>query len=292
MSSKPDVRRLLKKQQTERNKETKVTHPFAKYDETNRLICIVCNSPVKSHAVWQAHLGSTVHRDNIQKLKALKQQHQQQSLKRKASSPPPQQQQDTKRSRMEEIELDEQVSSSDEEEEEEEDQDMGLPNDFFDSAEPIEEDEDEEEENNGSIPTGFFDDPEVEARIQGHLAPEEQAQVNLEKDLEAFNDAMIDVTKESKQEQDQDDETFWLERHEDISREQALLDQRVEKLKLMRQQGQIPHTETQTNDDSGLKSSVRQLLKSKVVQHTESMFDDDDDESESEEEEDWRAQQL
>lgn len=287
MSSKPDVRRLLKKQQTERNKETKVTHPFAKYDETNRLICIVCNSPVKSHAVWQAHLGSTVHRDNIQKLKALKQQQQQQqqSLKRKAPSPPPQQQ-DTKRSRMEEIELDEQVSSSDEEEE---DQDMGLPNDFFDSAEPIE--EDEEEENNGSIPTGFFDDPEVEARIQGHLAPEEQAQVNLEKDLEAFNDAMIDVTKESKQEQDQDDETFWLERHEDISREQALLDQRVEKLKLMRQQGQTPHTETQANDDLGLKSSVRQLLKSKIVQHTESMFDDDD-ESESEEEEDWRAQQL
>ncbi|KAI9269457.1 hypothetical protein EDC94DRAFT_598927 [Helicostylum pulchrum] len=292
MSSKPDVRRLLKKQQTERNKETKVTHPFAKYDETNRLICIVCNSPVKSHAVWQAHLGSTVHRDNIQKLKALKQQQQQQqqqqqSLKRKAPSPPPQ---DTKRSRMEEIELDEQVSS--EEEEEEEDQDMGLPNDFFDSAEPIEEDEEEEEEeNNGSIPTGFFDDPEVEARIQGNLAPGEQAQVNLEKDLEAFNDAMIDVTKESKQEQDQDDETFWLERHEDISREQALLDQRVEKLKLMRQQGQLPHNETQTNDDMGLKSSVRQLLKSKVVQHTESMFDDDD-ESESEEEEDWRAQQL
>ncbi|KAG2235708.1 hypothetical protein BDF21DRAFT_418995, partial [Thamnidium elegans] len=291
MSSKADVRRLLKKQQTERNKESKVTHPFAKYDETNRLICIVCNSPVKSQAVWQAHLGSTVHRDNIQKLKTLKQQQQQQqqqqSLKRKAPSPP---QQDTKRSRMEEIELDEQESSEEEEEDQDQDQDMGLPSDFFDSAEPIEEDEEEEQENNGSIPTGFFDDPEEEARIQGHLAPEEQAQVNLEKDLEAFNDAMIDVTKESKQEQDQDDETFWLERHEDISREQALLDQRVEKLKLMRQQGQLPHHETQTNDDMGLKSSVRQLLKSKVVQHTKSMFDDDD-ESDSEEE-DWRAQQL
>lgn len=284
MPPKPDVRRLLKKQQTERNKETKVTHPFAKYDETNRLICIVCNAPVKNQTVWQAHLGSSAHRDNIQKLKALKQQ--QQNLKRKAPSPPPPQ--DTKRSRMEEIELDEQPDSSSEEEQE--DEDMGLPTDFFDSGEPIEEDEEEEEEKNGSIPTGFFDDPEQEARMQGNLAPEEQAQANLEKDLEDFNEAMIDVTKESKEEQEQDDEMFWLERHQDISEEQAMLDQRVEKLKIMRQQKQVPEME-KGEDALGLKSSVRQLLKTKVVQQTESMFEDES-ESEEEEEEDWRAQQL
>ncbi|KAG2197618.1 hypothetical protein INT47_006681 [Mucor saturninus] len=291
MPPKADVRRLLKKQQDERNKIKKVTHPFAKYDETSRLMCIVCNSPVKSEAVWQAHLGSLGHRDNIQKLKALKQQ-QQQSLKRRAPSPPPQEVNKRVRTqKMQDIELDEQVSSSDEE--------MDLPNDFFDARqeeevmEEVEEVEEEAEEENGAIPTGFFDDPEEEARIQGTLAPEEQAQADLEKDLAMFNEAMIDVTKEAKEDQDQDDETFWLERHDDISREQEMFDKRVESLKLMRQSGKVVKQTKPVDEDEirvGLKSSVRQLLKSKPVKHTESIFDDD--ESDSEEEEDWRAQQL
>lgn len=289
MPPKPDVRRLLKKQQTERNKTNKITHPFAKYDETSRLICIVCNSPVKNEAVWQAHLGSIAHRDNIQKLRTLKQQQQQQqqqNLKRRAPSPP----QDTnKRIRTQDtqdIELDEQVQDSSEDEE------MDLPNDFFDNED--QEIEEVPEEETGVIPTGFFDDPEEEARIQGNLAPEEQAQADLERDLEMFNEAMIDVTKEAKQDQDQDDETFWLERHDDISREQEMFDKRVENLKLMRQSGQVIKQDQQEDDNDdeirlGLKSSVRLLLKSKPVKHVESVFDDDESDSE---EEDWRAQQL
>lgn len=296
MPPKPDVRRLLKKQQSERNKVTKVVHPFAKYDETGKLNCIVCNSPVKNEAVWQAHLGSTTHRDNIQKLKALKQQ---QSLKRRASSPPPQVQNTNKRTRMEDrqdIELDEQVEDSSEDEE------MGLPADFFDGGnnndeEEIEEVPEEVEEEAGGLPTGFFDDPEEEARIQGTLAPEEQAQADLEKDVEMFNEAMIDVTKESKEVQEEDDETFWMERHYDISSEQAIFDSRAEKLKHMRQSGatSVNKQDSIEGDDDEirveLKSSVRQLLKSKPIKQTQSMFDDED-ESDSDEEEDWRAQQL
>lgn len=281
MPPKVDVRRLLKKQQDERTRIKKITHPFAKYDETSRLVCIVCNAPVKSEAVWQAHLGSLGHRDNLLKLKALKQQ---QSLKRRAPSPP--KENENKRVRTQEtqdIELDEQVSSSDEE--------MDLPNDFFDAVPEEEEEVTMEEEQSGAIPTGFFDDPEEEARIQGTLAPEEQAQIDLEKDLASFNDAMIDVTKEAKENQDQEDETFWLERHDDISREQEMFDKRVESLKLMRQSGKIVKSTPQEEDEIrlGLKSSVRELLKSKPIKHVESMFDDDESDSE---EEDWRAQQL
>jgi zinc finger protein 830 len=311
MPPKPDVRRLLKKQQSERNKANKITHPFAKYDEAGRLVCVVCNAPVKSEAVWQAHLGSVVHRENIQKLKALKQQQQQQQqLKRRASTPPSSEPTDNyKRVRMEEesdsdkhdIELDEEVSD--------EDEDMGLPNDFFDNPhddvpEEVPEQEVEEEANN-ALPTGFFDDPEEDARAQGHLAPEEQAQADLEKDIAMFNEAMIEVTKESREVQEEDDETFWVERHYDISQEQAAFDSRVEKLKQLRQgqdaamavdQKQEKVVDGDNDDDDiriGLKSSVRQILKSKPAKKTESMFDDDDDDDdESDEEEDWRAQQL
>lgn len=305
MPPKPDVRRLLKKQQLERNKVNKITHPFAKYDEAGRLVCVVCNAPVKSEAVWQAHLGSSAHRDNIQKLKALKQQ----QLKRRAPSPPAADLSASdphKRMRMEEdkedkedIELDEDVSD--------EDEDMGLPNDFFDNPAdqddiPEEVPEKIEDDTNNTLPAGFFDDPEEDARIQGTLAPEEQSQVDLEKDIAMFNEAMIEVTKESREVQEEDDETFWVERHFDISQEQAAFDSRVQKLKQLRQgqdvstiADQRQETIIEDGDDSirtGLKSSVRQILKNKPAKKVESMFDDEEEESDDEEEEDWRAQQL
>ncbi|KAI9469872.1 MAG: hypothetical protein EXX96DRAFT_587803 [Benjaminiella poitrasii] len=319
MPPKVDVRRLLKKQQAERsNKTTRVTHPFAKYDQTGRLICVVCNAPVKSETVvWQAHLGSPHHRDNIQKLKALKQQ----QLKRPASSPSPasddSNESQHKRMRMEQnkedIELDEPLSEGEEEEEEEEEgAASALPSDFFDNPEdstPQQETQEEPvEENTKGLPAGFFDDPEEDARVQGELPPEEQAKANLERDLASFNEDMMDVTKEAREEQGEDDESLWRERHLDlVVGEQAVLYSRVEKLKQMRQQGdmsivvnqQHQHQSVTEDDDDGmrieLKSSVRQVLKKNSNTNkaadmvVDSMFSDEDEESD---EDDWRAQQL
>lgn len=298
MPPKVDVRRLLKKQQAERTKASKVDHPFAKYDEAGRLFCVVCNAMVKSESVWQAHLGSQVHRDNIQKLKELKQK--QQQLKRPA---PPNVKEQNKRIRIEEdkqdIELSEEDASSDEEEEQ--DKDMGLPADFFDDTpaeiEPVEEVAEESNASSG-LPSGFFDDPDEEAKVQGSLNPAEQAKLNLEKDLEEFNEAMADATKDSREVQEEDDELFWQERHYEINREQAEFDSRVEKLKKLRQSGGVEMTfnkrdQKENVDDTmkvDFKSTVRQLLKSKTPKLQESMFDDD--EMEDSEEEDWRALQL
>ncbi|CEP15138.1 hypothetical protein [Parasitella parasitica] len=317
MPPKPDVRRLLKKQQQERNKATKITHPFAKYDETGRLACVVCNSFVKSEAVWQAHLGSQSHRDNIQKLKELKQQQQQQQqqqqLKRRANSPPPgmesssTHQSENKRIRVEDDQdrQDIEINDDDGSNDEQEDEDMGLPADFFDKKEDEEIPEELEETptrdtaDSKALPSGFFDDPEEEARVQGTLAPEEQAKADLAKDVEMFNEAMMDVTAESMQAQEEDDETFWEERHLDITREQAKFDSRVEKLKQLRQTGQtsmIVDQEEDVDEDgikTGLKTSLRQVLKSKPAKQVESLFEDEDDESDEEESDnDWRAQQL
>ncbi|CAO3614013.1 unnamed protein product [Mucor fragilis] len=319
MPPKPDVRRLLKKQQQERNKVAKITHPFAKYDQASRLVCVVCNSHVKSESVWQAHLGSQVHRDNIQKLKELKQQ-QQQQLKRRAASPSPPtssaQPSESKRMRLDEEETRQDIElSQDESDQEQEDEEMGLPADFFDKQEEEEEKEQDipkeveetsaanDNKDSNSLPSGFFDDPEEEARVQGTLAPEDQAKADLEKDVDMFNEAMMDVTEESKQVQEEDDETFWEERHLDITLEQAKFDSRVEKLKQLRQTGHTKmvvdeqHVEQEYDSDNGLKTglktSVRQVLKSKPTKQVTSMFDDDEEEdSDDEEDEDWRAQQL
>ncbi|KAI8637006.1 hypothetical protein BD408DRAFT_425238 [Parasitella parasitica] len=305
MPPKPDVRRLLKKQQQERNKVAKVTHPFAKYDPTGRLVCVVCNSNVKSEALWQAHLGSQLHRDNMQKLKELKQQ----QLKRRATSPPPlassssssTQQSENKRIRLEDeqegqdIEISDDGDSSDEQEDEE----MDLPADFFDKQEEEEvSKETEDTPTQDALPSGFFDDPEEEARVQGTLPPEEQAKADLARDVEMFNKAMMDVAEESMQAQEEDDETFWEERHFDITREQVKFDSRVEKLKQLRQTGQttmvVDEEEDVDKDDikAGLKTSIRQVLKSKPAKQVETLFDDEDESDEEESDDDWRAQQL
>ncbi|KAG1472643.1 hypothetical protein G6F56_001413 [Rhizopus delemar] len=254
-----DVRRLFKKQKQARS--TQVNHPFAKYDQ-GRLICIVCNSQVKNENVWQGHLGSSHHRQNIEKLKSLKQQQQQQQ---KRPAPKSDQDQDPKRAKL--------VESSEEEEEEEEgEEENGLPADFFDN-EPMEEDMVEEEEianekaDSKTIPAGFFDDPEEEAKAQ-RLA-NEQAKLDMEKDLSDFHEKMIEVSTETRELEDEDDETLYANRNQDIFEEQVLLDARVEKLKQMRQ------AKTAKSE-----SNVRHLFTKKQVETTPSMFDDESSEEE------------
>ncbi|KAI8997705.1 hypothetical protein BDB01DRAFT_772044 [Pilobolus umbonatus] len=282
MPPKQDVRRLLKSQQSKRNKPTKITHPFAKYDDTNRLICIVCQSPVKSELVWQAHLGSAHHRENIQKLKALKEK----NASKRASSPQAEAG-NAKRFRPS-------VEESDSEDEQ-----MQPPPGFFDSNQSESEEdapaEETMEDAPEGIPEGFFDDPKEDARVRGALPPDKQAEISLQKDVEMFNEAMVDVTASSNKIQDEDDESFWLERNSDLIQEQAEFDLRVEKLKQLRQTGTI-HSITPsdpTEDDEikrELKTGVRQVLKALPPKKTETMFDDDS-ESESDED-DWREQTL
>lgn len=45
----------------------KIESPLAKYSENGELTCIVCNSVVKSEAVWSVHINSKQHKENIAK---------------------------------------------------------------------------------------------------------------------------------------------------------------------------------------------------------------------------------
>ncbi|KAI8889675.1 hypothetical protein K501DRAFT_282265 [Backusella circina FSU 941] len=302
-----DVRRLLKKQKTERSKAKKITHPFAKYDDMARLICVVCNNIVKSENVWQAHLGSGQHRDNISKLKALKEEQQQRKRAAPSSEQPAPKRAKPLLTQYDDDDSDEMEDDTEEKQqiEEEEEEDSALPADFFDKneddMEEVEEEEEASPEESNTLPAGFFDDPEEDARVHGSIAPSEQAELDLEQGMEEFKDVMVEATKEAEEIQDEDDELFWQERNEDLFREQAELDSRVEKLKQMRQNGHVENIEKQRQVDDisvGLKQSVRQVLKSTSVKKVTTMFDDMDEDSSSEEEEeeeedeDWRAQQL
>src|SRR5437868_1299732 len=71
-----EVRRLLsttlQQRQQQASTSSKVNHPLAKYDNNNRLICIVCSIPVKNSTLWKAHLAGSGHKEALKRLKDVK----------------------------------------------------------------------------------------------------------------------------------------------------------------------------------------------------------------------------
>ncbi|RHZ75243.1 hypothetical protein Glove_216g86 [Diversispora epigaea] len=71
-----EVRRLLsttlQQRQQQASTSSKVNHPLAKYDNNNRLICIVCSIPVKNSTLWKAHLVGSGHKEALKRLKDVK----------------------------------------------------------------------------------------------------------------------------------------------------------------------------------------------------------------------------
>ncbi|KAF7725284.1 hypothetical protein EC973_000294 [Apophysomyces ossiformis] len=331
MPPKPEIRRLFKQQRQERQKIQKINHPFAKYDGQGRLICAVCNALVKNESVWPSHLASSVHKENIAKLKALKEkqarlQQQQGDLKRPMETDEAHNREDriAKRPRQDE----------DHDEETTEDRDIemqdttdALPSDFFDkyhsTGDAVEKEEQEQEQEQeqeeeqeqeqeddteaNQIPAGFFDNPEEEAKVLNKPTPSEVKQADLERDYEIFKEIMTETTEISEKAEEENEESIAIDRDEALFQQQAELDARVEALKKLRQSGGIRRREEEMQtgmefDDteqeirSSLKNTVRNLLKSNPAKRLQTVFDDmdedEEEESEEEEEEDWRAQQL
>ncbi|KAJ8733291.1 hypothetical protein PYW08_001589 [Mythimna loreyi] len=67
-----EMRRLMAERKRKNIKPTKIDNPLAKYNNTGQLMCILCNSIVRGEHVWQVHLNSKQHRENVEKAKKLK----------------------------------------------------------------------------------------------------------------------------------------------------------------------------------------------------------------------------
>ncbi|KAI9028136.1 hypothetical protein CLU79DRAFT_737915 [Phycomyces nitens] len=322
MPPKPEIRRLFKQQQSER-KTKRVVHPFAKYDSQTRLSCVVCNAVVKSEAIWSIHLTSAGHKESIAKLKAIRDRKAQgkqgqptpEELKRPATDDAEENPQ-AKRARLEE-ESESEDTSDESDEEMEEESAGGLPSDFFDAepeAEPMVEPVVEQSRNHSALPAGFFDDAEEDARVRKAPRPGAKLEADLEREYEIFKEAMIEPIVESEKIREEDEEAFWIDRDEELLRQQVDFDARVDELKKLRQQRIAPSSRESKQDTSlrvefddteqeirtGLKKGVRELLKKTPAKNARTVFDDmdedDDDEDEDEEEGEegweWRVQQL
>lgn len=58
-----DVRSMLRNERANR----RINHPHLTYSSTGTLICLVCNIQVKTEALWNKHLNSTLHAINAEK---------------------------------------------------------------------------------------------------------------------------------------------------------------------------------------------------------------------------------
>lgn len=67
-----EMRRLMAERKNKIKKPTQINNPLAKYNNTGQLMCVLCSSIVRSENVWQVHLNSKQHRENIEKAKKLK----------------------------------------------------------------------------------------------------------------------------------------------------------------------------------------------------------------------------
>ena len=65
-----DARSLLRQQQASR----RITHPHALYSATGKLSCALCRAPVKTEALWDAHVRSPSHREALQAHAAAREQ--------------------------------------------------------------------------------------------------------------------------------------------------------------------------------------------------------------------------
>ncbi|CAG9559694.1 unnamed protein product [Danaus chrysippus] len=68
-----EMRRLMAERKNKSKKPTQINNPLAKYNNAGQLMCVLCSSIVRSENVWQVHLNSKQHRENIEKAKKLKQ---------------------------------------------------------------------------------------------------------------------------------------------------------------------------------------------------------------------------
>lgn len=64
-----ELRRLM---QLKKAGSHKVNHPLAKYNNLEQLVCVICTKVVKDDSLWNAHLQSKKHKENVLLIKTKK----------------------------------------------------------------------------------------------------------------------------------------------------------------------------------------------------------------------------
>ncbi|GAB6031893.1 hypothetical protein CHUAL_010289 [Chamberlinius hualienensis] len=289
-----ELRRLMKEKQKQLSKEKKIDSPLAKYVD-GQLVCIVCDSPVKTEALWPAHVNGRIHKQNVETLKNPKKPPQhtdEQPAQPTVFKRPPTPPKSTKRKPIDPdenpVEEKRLKSSNDSSsvginnkqslrelcntlEDNETDDDVQLsktqlPTDFFDNQMEVDNDSKDSQKDkalaNSDLPEGFFDNPVIDAKVR-KVEYKDPTDVEWEK----FQREIADVSNKSQAIITEEEEESHVERQIEEVDEQISYWTRVTTLQ-------------QKKDD--LKAIVEN------VSMNEQLSDESGDEQDFEEYLDWR----
>ncbi|XP_022329781.2 zinc finger protein 830-like [Crassostrea virginica] len=287
--SKEDLKRLMREKQASKDNKSKVNHPLAKYNTLDQLVCVLCNTVVKSNILWNAHIQGRQHKDKLA-MKAqpgparppdpgikrksefleptipLKKQKENGKSANKGNSLP----KDffdkaPKSSGSQQNSLGLGSYSSDEEEEEEEEvtktspasslksvqlSHPALPADFFDSGVKREEITEEKPKTMADIlPEGFFDNPKADAKVR-----QVEYKDKLDEEWEMFQRAIKEENHVSEAIMEEEDEIVNVERNIDeiddqISRWKEINDLEIKKEEIMQKKTSADDVKEDMDDE-------------------------------------------
>ncbi|XP_055351754.1 zinc finger protein 830-like [Paramacrobiotus metropolitanus] len=263
--SKEDLRRLMKEKSAK-----KLDSPFAKYDNSGQLYCILCKASVKSEASWKAHENGRQHQlafaatknpdaakirakpaDPVSSASPAASADSSLSERKQRDEPPPKKPKITTLTRemVDSMEVDEAQSA-------------GLPSDFFDApsiptpseaptpSDPVVED------TSSAVPDDFFDKPTK--NIRQKLEREKQKQE--EEEWSKFQKAIHEESHKSAMAVEQEDEAARKQRELEEIEEQMTRWQKIHDLEIRREQGKgaapVPEKKGESvREDSGEEDS-------------------------------------
>ncbi|GAM18504.1 hypothetical protein SAMD00019534_016790 [Acytostelium subglobosum LB1] len=228
-TTKNDLRAMMNKARAASSDKSaaasqKITSPYAKYNTSGKLSCILCSMNINNESMWMAHCNSKKHKDALQQhLQPNTQQPHQttnnqvkRSIEETSSTQAP-----SKKTKTDTTTTSSQTSSSNNKKVEKDEVDetnnipKGLPSDFFSSYESDGEDhgkqdgdgdkQDEEvaqqnDQVTSKLPQGFFDDPNEAIAAANHedsVQREEELSAGMKEYDEAIKEVQLNVNDNS-----------------------------------------------------------------------------------------------
>ncbi|XP_069116293.1 zinc finger protein 830-like [Argopecten irradians] len=264
--SKDDLRRLMKEKKSTVASAKRIEHPYAKYNSIDQLVCVVCNTVIKSGLLWPAHLQSKQHKEKLTQVKpapetftsGVKRSFPQQSNSHEDSkrlrgngqpAKLPSDFFDSKASNKSSIlkhpGLASYSSSSSEDEAEVKTTPKpsstntvssvpGLPPDFFNAKSSSKQDEEEKTKADTLaevLPEGFFDDPKTDAKVRNV-----EYKDKMEEEWEMFQRAMKEENHVSEAIMDEEDEQANVDRNIDEIDDQINRWNEINKLQIKKEE--------------------------------------------------------
>lgn len=254
--SQTDLRALMQEKKRKLTEaKRKIDSPLAKYLDDKTLLCIICNSTVKSESMWYTHINSKNHRDSIARKKQSKEKLSSQTAVVNINikkEPNPELKSPKKLKGILKNKIDDSVLQSV----------NTMSNDSVldkDTSCHMDTDAEPQRKITNELPEGFFDDPVMDAKVRNvdYKDPVEEEWERFQKEIQEENISSELILDEDQEAALRDKEIEWVDEQMQMWSWMQTLEEKVEIMKkgtLERKNISLPIQDS--NDDSDSSVSI------------------------------------